>query len=102
LAVLVFCSSIAVVFQTIARSGPTRFHRTTIQDIHVTADRDQWSTRCVSERLRAGPRSEAAGSRNVLDSMACDEYQFAGIATMPRTERFNRKRSGRPSIAPLA
>jgi hypothetical protein len=30
-AVLVFCSSIAVVFDTIARSGPTRFHRKTIQ-----------------------------------------------------------------------
>lgn len=31
LAVLVFCSSIAIVFNTIARSGPSRFHRKTIQ-----------------------------------------------------------------------
>ena len=30
-AVLVFCSSMAVVFNTIARSGPTRFHRKIIQ-----------------------------------------------------------------------
>ena len=31
LAVLLFCLSIAVVFATIARKGPTRFHRDTIQ-----------------------------------------------------------------------
>jgi hypothetical protein len=31
LAVLVFCTSIAIVFNTIARSSPSRFHRKTIQ-----------------------------------------------------------------------
>jgi hypothetical protein len=31
LAVLIFCPSIAIVFNTIARSGPSRFHRKTIQ-----------------------------------------------------------------------
>ena len=31
LAVFVFCASMAIVFNTIARSGPSRFHRKTIQ-----------------------------------------------------------------------